>query len=193
MKWFKKLFQKKSVKISESKHSKIDSISHFQEPQPQEVFALTTIHNFRTDQLKDFAVDSEWVILSQEEILNPRFQEKLVRPENLKEHCKALAERSRHKIKVQIVSRSPTCHCDELDLENSMTVKPKMCPLKRVFTAVAKFWCRICKRLKICICRKKKTRTEMSGTSENASTSACWYFIFSFYQLPIMNLRSALS
>lgn len=178
MKWFNKLFRKKCAKISESKSSKINCMSRTQEPETQEVFALTTSQNFRSDQLKDFAVDSDWVILSREEMLKPLIQEKLARPEKLTEHCRTLVEKSRHKKKVKIISRSPLCHCNDIDLEDSITGRSKLCSLKRVFDAVANFWCRVCKRVKNCICVKRIRKIELSGMSDETSTYKCWYFIY---------------
>ncbi|CAH0686320.1 unnamed protein product [Spodoptera exigua] len=79
-----------------------------------EVFALTTIKNFRTDSLKDFVLESDWVILSRDQLMEPKLQRHLQKPNSLTSLCRSLAERSVFKKKAEVIAKPPFCHCNEL-------------------------------------------------------------------------------
>lgn len=78
-----------------------------------DVYALTTIKNFRGDTLDEFLCESVWVIINSEQISEAKFQRHLAKPDSLTALCKSLAERSCNKRRAEVIARPPKCHCQD--------------------------------------------------------------------------------
>lgn len=162
MKWFKKLFRGKSEKPSESnwKIQRFDSKSYVQEKCPptvskevnvaKEVYALTTIRNFRSDSIDAFVLESEWVLVSKVELMEPKFQERLSRMNTLTELCK---KSSKSKCRNTTVIAKPSgCHCADLEKqekEETQRTNPFWCLLKKI----CDLWKCLRKKIKRVFCK----------------------------------------
>lgn len=175
MKWFRKLFQGKCASQTEAKAStskirpwsdKFDSSNSFVTldvdfmeaeealealdvfvPVSSEVYALTTIKNFRSDTLKDFVYESDWVFVSREQLMEPKFQRRLKKADTLTELCRSLAERSVSKRRAEVVARPPNCHCHEL--RSSESEKPlRSSSLCRIIKKIKNMCRHLCLKLK---------------------------------------------
>ncbi|KAG6440960.1 hypothetical protein O3G_MSEX001585 [Manduca sexta] len=137
MMWFKKLFRGKCEKRTEdtagsSKDewiNKFDYLNIFKEAEdgcsiatealevvqtePREIYALTTIRNFRGDTLDEFVCESEWVLVTPDQFSEPRFQRHLTRTDTLTALCKTVADSNLNKKRAEIIAKSPNCHCHE--------------------------------------------------------------------------------
>lgn len=191
MKWFKKLFQGKCEKLTEKcninkkawfdkfkpsnsavsadegcpvGHDTLQALDVFV-PVSSEVYALTTIKNFRSDTLDTFSCDSDWVIVSCEQFYEPKFQQSLRNTDSLTDMCRSLAETSINKRKAEVVARPPNCHCDELSSDSCESEKPSdLNFLTKVINSFRRFWRFIYSKLK---CRKKSKAGNIPDTSKS--------------------------
>ncbi|KPJ06561.1 Protein sprint [Papilio machaon] len=115
MKWFKKLFSGKFVKSTEAKiespfqvwkknikklrfervqNSELNArqILDMVIPSDEEICAVTTIQNFSCDDIEQFVSESDWVIVTKEKFLEPKFQQHLAKKDSLKNLCKKSRE-----------------------------------------------------------------------------------------------------
>lgn len=172
MKWFKKLFRGKFEKLSEPKSTKSQNIFRIftskktknklpevqivAEPTSEEVFALTTIRNFRCDSLNEYVFQSEWVFVTREKLMEPKFQQHLTKTDALTNLCKKLAETSGHKKQANVTVRPPACHCSDLNNEEGDAMKDQYInPFKKMLIAFAGLLKRIYSRFKNCFCKIK--------------------------------------
>lgn len=166
MKWFKKLFQGRSERETEArnKYSSVNEFDSYEKRVPdipskrkdettKGVFALTTIKNFHSDAQDEYVFESEWVFVSHEKLLEPRFQQHLAKTEALTNLCKRLAKRSGHKKKAMVVAKSPNCHCREIDKINAERKSQYINPFRRILNAVTSLWKRFYNKIKECLCR----------------------------------------
>ncbi|CAH2090291.1 unnamed protein product [Euphydryas editha] len=184
MKWFKKLFRGKFVKstepksvkahntfrifTSENKQKKLPEKQIVAEPTTEGVFALTTIRNFRCDSLNEYVFESEWVFVTREKLMEPKFQQHLTKTETLTKLCKKLAERSGHKKQAMVTVRPPTCHCNDLNYAEGGLMKDQYVnPFKKLFHACAGLLKRIYSRIKKYFC---KIKDESSVVYEDQNT-----------------------
>ncbi|CAG4996643.1 unnamed protein product [Parnassius apollo] len=129
----------------------------------EEVYALSTIKNFRCDNLTEFVLESDWVFVTKEKLLEPGFQQHLAKKESLMNLCKVLAERSSNKMQIVVVAKSPSCHCSELCPEdNGETVRLKN-PFYRLLNTIRYIWKYLCKKVKACL---KSTATESTNQTK---------------------------
>lgn len=177
MKWFKKLFLGKFEKQSEdylvnTKRepwiSKFDSLNPFKpedgcsiaiealeytEVITNEVYALTTIRNFRGDTLDEFVCESDWVFVTKKQITEPKFQRHLAETNSLTVLCKTLAEKNVNKKFAEVIARSPTCQCDNRKAKIGNT---KTNNFQRTIKAVKNLFHDIVLKIKYLFKRKKK-------------------------------------
>lgn len=180
MKWFKKLFRGKYAKPSDQTVSKpepkktvFDSLNSFKHPdksssvpvpEPSELFALTTMRNFRGDSLDEFVHESNWVILTREQLEEPRFQQHLARSDSLTSLCQSLSEKSVDIKRAEIVAKSPNCHCKERDPEEGNR-RVRKNAFKRFFNIFAKKWRHLSKKIKKCLFKMKPKVEEDTSQS----------------------------
>lgn len=188
MKWFKRLFQEKCEKQIEVKPStskldpllgKFDSLNFtisvkpeqgeeaFETPvvKPGDVYALTTVKNFRADTLDDFVFESDWVFVTHHRLLEPRFQQHLAKSDSLTAFCKRLAKRNSNKVRAEVIARSPCCHCKDL---RSQEVGRPVNAFCKFINAIGRFWKRLCRSFKNCIlCKKRTTSTDREVDSQS--------------------------
>lgn len=189
MKWFRKLFRGRSGKAAEASSSKADPwLERFDsiKPQerhrlcsigeeaseetvtdPEEVYAVTTAKNFRGDTLNEFVFESDWVILTKQEFFEAKFQQRLARSDAVTALCKKKASERTAKVST-VVARPPHCHCNDVDLEDSITV-PREGIFRRFVKAVARFWRRFYKMLTNCKTCKMKSRRKDDQTDDSSS------------------------
>lgn len=160
MRWFKKLFKGKSGKHLDKPSSskadpwlnklqkKRDSEASTSKLPTTEVYALTTVRNFHCDSLDAFVLESEWVFLSKEQLMEPKFQYRLARSDTLTDLCKRLAERQ-VRMEATVVAKPPYCHCAQLCPKESETKKVN--PFRKFANAITRFWKRLCKKLFCCV------------------------------------------
>ncbi|CAF4842439.1 unnamed protein product [Pieris macdunnoughi] len=157
MKWFIKLFRGKSEKPIERKWKterfdrKIfldeQPTSSEEMPVTEEVYALTTIRNFQCDSISEFIVESEWVFVSKEKLMEPKYQERLSRMSSLTEFCKKLSKNKECR-KTTVVVKPPGCHCAELADEEAEEKIRDSNPIKIFFKSVRDLWKCVCKTIK---------------------------------------------
>lgn len=141
-----------SVKIERS----VPQIVEVSEPGAEGVFALTTIKNFYCDSLNEYVFQSEWVFVTREKLMEPRFQQHLAKAEALSNLCKKMAEKSGNAKRTEVVAKPPACHCNDLKDEKVCETKvPKLNPFRRVLNAISNFWKRVCNKIKKCLCKTK--------------------------------------
>lgn len=143
----------------------------------EEVFALTTIKNFRTDDIDEFAVESDWVFATREELEEPRYQQRLAKSEVMTRLCKSIADSSIYKRTAVVVATPPKCHCKELSsLEDSPKTK-KGNVFYRFFKAIKTFFCGVCRRFKCKFCVKKTNKNILEVreliTSDRTASYLC--------------------
>lgn len=194
MKWFRKLFRVKCARQTEPPPSKSKCDPWMRKletkeaektrptnrlvlpapmPIPEEVYALTTIKNFRCDTLNEYVLESDWIFVSKEKLNEPRFQHRLAKTEVLTALCKKLAENSASEEKTVVVTKPPECHCNHLSSEENGKVKPPYKnPFKRLLTAIAGFWKKLCNRLRSYnLCLSKKSSVENERNSDGFTNS----------------------
>lgn len=172
MKWFKKWFQGKCEKSTEEPGPsrdvswliKIDSLKHFipeevpvaeealevldvYVPVPSDVCVLTTIKNFRTDSLKEFVYESEWVIVSRKQFMEPKFQRRLQKTDTLTDLCRSLAENSVNRRHAEVIAKPPNCHCHEMSsCESEQPLR--LNAFRRALSSFKRFWRLLCRKVK---------------------------------------------
>lgn len=194
MSWFKKLFREKSERASESDYGKrdlwsdkFDSFKSYRRDRlvpvgeeaseetvsyPGEVYAVTTARNFRGDTLDKFVFESDWVFLTKEQFLEPKFQQRLARSDNLTTLCKSLATQRTAKVST-VTAKPPLCHCNDISFEESSgrCERNHQNLFRRFVNAVATVWRRFCKRLKNCckVCKMRKRFIRGDRLSEDSN------------------------
>lgn len=186
MKWFKKLFRGKCAKPSEQALSKpgpkrnvFDSLNCFKQsdkespaacsvsvPAASHLCALTTIRNFRADSLDEFVHESNWVLLTLEQLEEPRFQQHLAKSDSLTSLCQSLSEKSLDIRRAEIVARPPNCLCKERDLEKSF-YRPRKNGFLRFLNAFVKRWRNFCKKIKQCFVKMKPAPNDDEESSQS--------------------------
>lgn len=187
MNWFSKLFKGKYLQANEifpiDDKSKpfIDNLNYYSydTSDDEECVALTTLHNFKCN-LEEHNLESQWLITTKEEILSPRFQEKLKR-DKLTAICKELARRNPIR-RCTLFAPSPFCHCDELSWSDRFS-DPVTSPICKFLQLIKLFICRMCENLKTCKLQQNKFE-ETSSTSYNGN-----FVIFSLTSLKFKNIR----
>lgn len=163
----------------EPKKNLFDSLNSFKHPDagpaavlsvsvPSEIFALTTIRNFRGESLSEFVHESSWMLLTLEQLEEPRFQQHLARSDSLTSLCQSLSEKSLDIRRAEIVARPPHCLCKERDPEEGYH-RPRKNGFRRYFNAFAKLWRHLCKKIKKCFF-KMKPAPNVDGESSQSDT-----------------------
>lgn len=194
MKWFKKLFQGKCEKLTEEKPgsskaawmNKFDSMNYFMPPEQDymvadealkvldvyvpvtsEVYALTTIRNFRANTLNDYVYESEWVVVSHKQLLEPRFQRRLKKTDTLTDLCRSLAESSVNKKLAEVIAKPPNCHCHELSsCESEKPLRSRY--FRRIVNSFKRFLRLFCHRVKHCKIFKTEDVNEVPNSTEDS-------------------------
>lgn len=190
MKWFKKLFRGKCAKQSEqilrkpeSKKNLFDSLKRFKHsdrsassalcvsvPVRSEIFALTTLRNFRVDSLDEFVHESNWVLLTKEQLEEPRFQQQLTRSDSLTSLCQSLSERSLDIRRAEIVAKPPNCQCKERDPED-VYHRPRKNVFRRFCHTLRTIWRHLCKKIKQCFFKPKMTTPKVDEDPSQSYTN----------------------
>ncbi|CAK1543049.1 unnamed protein product [Leptosia nina] len=111
----------------------------------EEVFALTTIKNFRCDSISEYVFESDWVFVTREKLMEPKFQQNLAKSQLMTKLCRTLSERSGCVKTSTVVAKPPKCHCAELETESEV---PYTNPFRRFLKIVSDMWKCLCKRIK---------------------------------------------
>lgn len=134
-------------------------------PSDEEICAVTTIQNFSCDDIEQFVSESDWVIVTKEKFLEPKFQQHLASKESLKNLCKKSREGGLNKKRVEVVAKPPACHCKEL--KSKEVKKPSKNPLRRFFEAIRNICRRLCRRIRDCL--KFRSAQEKDEIKEHIS------------------------
>ncbi|XP_037302542.1 uncharacterized protein LOC119192908 isoform X2 [Manduca sexta] len=181
MMWFKKLFRGKCEKRTEdtagsSKDewiNKFDYLNIFKEAEdgcsiatealevvqtePREIYALTTIRNFRGDTLDEFVCESEWVLVTPDQFSEPRFQRHLTRTDTLTALCKTVADSNLNKKRAEIIAKSPNCHCHESKWHRKVK-RPPQNMFQCFVNGVKKIFKCIVRKIKNCFIKKSRSK-----------------------------------
>lgn len=122
---------------------------------PEGVFALTTIKNFHCDAHDEYVFESEWVFVTREKLMEPRFQQHLAKTEALTNLCKRLSETSGQKKNTMVVAKPPHCHCSDIEKINEEKKKCYVNPFRRLLNTVTSAWRRLYNKIKECLCNIK--------------------------------------
>lgn len=194
MKWFKKWFQGKCEKQTESMPStskaqpwknKLNSLSDFIPPDDDftvavealealdvyvpvrsEVFAFTTIKNFRADSLNEHVYESDWVVVSRKQMMEPKFQRRLKKADTLTDLCRSMAERSVNRRRAEVVAKPPNCHCHELDSCKSEKSQ-RTSIFRRIFNSFTRFCRLIYRKVRNCKIFKSEDVIEIPKATED--------------------------
>lgn len=128
-----------------------------------EVYALTTIKNFRGDTLDEYVFESDWVFVTREKLLEPRFQQRLAKSDALTALCKVLSRRNANIIRTEMIARPPCCHCQDLCHENRS--KSKSSVFRRFCNTMLRLWRRVCDKFKNS--KSHRTKNKLSATTSN--------------------------
>lgn len=140
-----------------------------------DVFALTTIKNFRADSLNEFVYESDWVFVSRKQLLEPRFQRRLKKTDTLTDLCRSLAERSVNRRRAEVIAKPPNCHCHVLNsCESEKPLRSNL--FRRMLSSFKSFWRCIYHKAKNCRIFKSEEVVEIPILPEDplesfASTS----------------------
>lgn len=138
----------------------------------EEVYALTTIKNFRGDNMEEFVFESDWVFVSREKLMEPRFQQHLAKSDALTSLCKTLAKRNFNKKVAEVKARPPCCHCSDLNSKQNGNKTSQVTACQRFLDALTKFWRRMCDRLKNSkLCIIKDNHDTAKGPNEISFTN----------------------
>lgn len=170
---------------SETWRSRLESMSGFKIRNSQswldtsriivnsEVFALTTIHTFHSDTLEDYVYESNWLLLTREQIEEPSFQKHLVESDSLTSLCKSMSEKSIDIRRTEVVAKSPNCYCSHRSPEKSKAMSRRN-TFRCFFDSLSRIWRGFKIRLKNCFSKTEpptKTHTDCGQT--NHITSFC--------------------
>lgn len=137
-----------------------------------EVFALTTIRNFRTDSLKEFVLESDWVILSRDQFMEPKLQRRLRKTNSLTSFCKSLAEKSVNKRRAEVVAKPPLCHCNEL-LDSCESDKPlRLSVFRRIANSFQRFFSLLYRNVKRTLFKPKDVESQIIVEDHSFETFA---------------------
>lgn len=132
---------------------------------PSEVIALTTIQNFRGDTLQEFVYESNWVLLTREQLEHPRFQQHLAKSDSLTSLCKSMSERCVDVRRADVVAKPPKCQCGYRSSEDAKT-KPRRNIFRRFIDSFSRIWRGFRRKLRHCFCKEPSAKTdEESGHS----------------------------
>lgn len=192
MSWFKKLFHGRSERQTEDESTskvetwllKFESLNQFTYPEEDyenalealeismtnEVYALSTARNFRNESLDEFVCESDWVIVTRDQLMEPRFQRHLAKTDSLSTLCKSMVERSLNRRRAEIMARSPTCHCEELGRSLRQKKDQTMSFFRYLVTAFKRFWQKLKNKVKICCnCNHREVLKEAQTESYHIS------------------------
>lgn len=145
----------------------------------QEIYALTTIKNFRGDNMEEFVFESDWVFVSREKLMEPRFQQHLAKSDTLTALCTVLAKRNYNKKVSEVMAKPPCCHCSDLNSKQNKN-KTEVNTCRRLLDALTKFWRRVCNKLKntkLCILKDKNNAMEGPNEINFTNNYLCRCFV----------------